>query len=165
MSVRGLIVRVKKPTKPGPASDPQRAALYAMEREFLGACWNTKTSRKVLASAVTNACNTYQVARPRLKVIDQPQVHEFGSVTEDTVVLNRGYHGANLGTLLHELSHWIVWKYYPEDDREFHGPEFARVYMELLDKYRLLPRSAFKLLARQYGVKVAHHIRRRKDPR
>lgn len=79
--------------------------------------------------------------------------HYNGQVTNLRIRLNRGYFGNNVGTLLHELTHYIVGDTYV--DFQSHGIQFVGIYMHLLDKYRIMPNCAFRALAKKCGVQIA----------
>lgn len=146
------------------ASDPQRSRLYKLEREFVGTSVYHQVSQRNLQVLANHVCAYYRV-KP-LKVITYHNPHEkrFGesiSYSRDDFVtqfgekirLNSGYHGANLSTLLHELSHYISDLTY-QNHRD-HGKQFCGIYMHLLDKYRVLPASAFRLMAQKWRISIA----------
>jgi hypothetical protein len=55
--------------------------------------------------------------------------------------------------LAHEMAHWICykkdWNY-----EEGHGPEWLRVYIDILDRVKIVPAEAMMGLCRKYGLKV-----------
>jgi hypothetical protein len=55
--------------------------------------------------------------------------------------------------LAHEVAHWICfykdWNY-----DEGHGPEWLRVYIDILDRAKIVPAESMKGLCRKYGLKV-----------
>tara|TARA_R100001143_G_scaffold28420_2_gene28092 strand:+ start:11388 stop:11909 length:522 start_codon:yes stop_codon:yes gene_type:complete len=144
--------------------DPQRTRLYKLEREFIGTSVYHQASQKHLCLLARHVCSYYCVPEIRVVVYNDPDQKCFGesvSYSDDDFVttygheirLNRGYHGANLTTLLHELAHYISDQYF-EHHRD-HGAQFCAIYMHLLDKYRVLPAFAFRALAKKWGVKIA----------
>lgn len=154
---------IQKPVKVGPI-DPQRSRLYKMEREFVGMAVSHRASNAHLQEISDHACTYYKIKPLKVVVYDKPSEHIFGEsvyYTHDdfetlfghVIRLNRGFHGANLMTLLHELSHYIVDDTY--ENHEDHGKKFAGVYMHLLAKYRVLPSACFRLLAKKWRVKIA----------
>lgn len=140
--------------KPDQKHDPQRRRMYRMERDWDGSTIGTKTDRATLEDLVTHACNKYRVPRARL-VIGRSKEKVLGWCLEDKIWLNAAFYGQNTMTLLHELAHYISVQLFAEDDIDNHGPEFACVYMHLLDAYRILPAFAFKKFAKKWKVKIA----------
>lgn len=154
------IARTNKPC-PG---DPQRTRLYKLEREFIGTSVYHQVAQKHLRLLARHACAYYHVPLIKIVVYNDKEHKRFGesvSYSDDDfatsygheIRLNRGYHGANFTTLLHELAHYISDQYY-EHHRD-HGPQFCGIYMHLLDKYRILPAFAFRTLAKKWGVRIA----------
>jgi hypothetical protein len=149
-----LITHPGKRPKPGPQYDPQRERVYAMEREIIGMCVHHSAKRADLIGIVEHACKYYGVPVPRLVITNRPDKTVFGWTDHKKIVLNRGYHGANTPTLLHELAHWIVDQFDPLHI-EAHRPQFVGVYMHMLEKYRLMPEAGFRSLAKKYKVRVS----------
>ena len=149
-------------------SDPQRSRLYKMEREFVGASVYHSVSRKNLQLVADHVCAYYRITPIKIVVYRDPSSRIFGesiAYSNDdwetsyghVIRLNRGFHGANVPTLLHELAHYICDATYK--NHRGHGSQFAAIYMHLLDKYRILPAVAFRALAKKWGVKVAGRFR------
>lgn len=153
---------IPKPSKP-PVNDPQRVRLYRLEREYVGASVNHKVSQQHLREISAHVCAYYQIEPIQVVVFDAPSLRLFGEYTYyecanndryfESIRLNRGFHGANATTLMHELAHYITDNTY--EDHQGHGKKFVGVYMHLLDKYRILPSVAFRALAKKWGVKIA----------
>lgn len=122
-----------------------------------------KVSKADLDTVMRHACAYYKIDPPKLVVYNDPQervfgrsvyfIHADGHHSGHTIRLNRGFHGANLVTLMHELAHYIVDCTY--ENHEGHGKKFCGVYMHLLDKYRVLPAVAFRALAKKWKVQIA----------
>lgn len=55
--------------------------------------------------------------------------------------------------LAHEMAHWICYKKDWNWD-EGHGPEWLRVYIDILDRAKIVPAEAMMGLCRKYGLKV-----------
>ncbi len=120
-------------------------------------------SRGNLQIIVDHACRYYHIASVRVVVYNDPndrsmgefERHEYedGTMVNPKLRLNRGFHGANVGVLLHELAHYIVDNTYVS--HQPHGKQFVGVYMHLLDKYRIMPGCAFRALAKKCKVKIA----------
>lgn len=140
--------RYRKKTK----SDPQRHLVYSLERELVGQSVNTRCTRDHLRSVARHACKKYKVADVKLVFIHQPNREEFGWQDHRKITLNSGWHGCNLYTLLHELAHHITDEQYI-DGCEHHGPEFFGVYMNLMHRYRVMPRYVMKIMADKHGVR------------
>ncbi len=153
---------IPKPAKPV-QSDPQRSRFYKMEREFVGCSVYHKVSRDDLETIMRHACSYYRIKAPKLVVYSKPEERVFGrseydempdgSLANFEIRLNRGFHGANVCTLLHELAHYIVDNTY--ENHHGHGKKFVGVYMHLLDKYRVLPAVAFRALAKKWRIEIA----------
>jgi hypothetical protein len=141
-------------------SDPQRHRLYRMERDFIGAFIDANTKRKTLEHIVTHACNKYKIRRPKLRVVKRPD-RVFGWCTDEELYLNRDFHGNNIGTLLHELAHWVVDEVFDtaEEVNGCHGPQFAAIYMHLLVGYKVLPEVAFRYLADEWQVAIDESLK------
>lgn len=137
-----------KPAK----DDPQAHLLYSMEWEFFGGIFHAHTNVDYLTLIAKNACRAYKVPSPPVLVVDEKS-RIFGCCTENRIELNKLKHGDTVHTLVHELAHWITDRTAIEEHD--HGPAFVRTYMELLERYKLLPSDAFRLIAKRYGVKIA----------
>jgi hypothetical protein len=143
--------------------DPQRVRFYKMEREFIGTVIYHKVGPRDLQTVADHACNYYRIKPIRIVVYDKPKERKFGEsvcFSADgrpdfgfNIRLNRGFHGANIVTLLHELAHYIVDDTYEGHDD--HGEEFIGVYMHLLGKYRIIPSDAFRVIAKRHRIKIA----------
>lgn len=130
----------------------------------MGISINHSVPRNLLQEIADHACRYYKIALIKIVVFNNPSQRIFGeSVYYDygdgspnfghVIRLNRGFHGANVCTLLHELAHYIVDDTYT--GHEDHGKKFVGIYMHLLHKYRIIPSDAFRVLAKRWGVKVA----------
>ncbi len=145
-----------------PKCDPQRGPLYKAEREFEGCSTQHVASRDYLRALMRRVCNYYCVDPPALKFVNRPEQREYAwvyfsanSEFEDSeIFLNRGFHGQNAMTLVHELAHHIVDLHF--DHHESHGPEFCAVYTHLLHKYNLIPQDAFRVVLKRWGVKIGN---------
>lgn len=129
----------------------------------MGVCIYHNVSRGNLQIVADHACRYYRISPIRVVVYNDPEdrsmgefarlEHYNGQVTNLRIRLNRGYFGNNVGTLLHELTHYIVEDTY--FDVQSHGTQFVGIYMRLLDKYRIMPNCAFRALAKKCGVQIA----------
>jgi hypothetical protein len=61
----------------------------------------------------------------------------------------------NRETILHEAAHGIIGELFPRDDVAWHGPEFARVMLELWAWAKLDTMTALREQARSKKVKVS----------
>lgn len=154
---------IPKPSKTI-AEDPQRTRLYKMEREFVGISVYHAVSKDNLETLMRHACRYYNMPAPKLVVYNDPRDRKFGSSNYEyyepycvpfnhEIKLNRGFHGANACTLMHELAHYIVDSIY--ENHSGHGKKFVGVYMHLLDKYRIMPSDAFRTIAKRHKIQIA----------
>lgn len=159
MRLSSLLTRSPKPLKPHPG-DPQQSIVYTLERSIIGTSINTHCPRAHLEAVVRHACRKYRVTVPKLVLVNREE-RVFGYSFDDRIELNRYHHGDNLGTLLHELAHWIVDRLYEDSPaiQDNHGPEFVGIYGNLLHDYKLLPIECFKLLAKKHGLKMKSYPR------
>jgi hypothetical protein len=100
-------------------------------------------------------CKSWGVAECPIRISAKPKEQVYGRCYEDHIWLNSGSHrsGNNLGTLIHELAHWVTDRKY-SDNLPHHGKEFVFVYGKLLAKYKLLPFACFQSLCRKHKVDV-----------
>ena len=123
-----------------------------MERQIIGTTIHTHCNHEHLKAVVVHACNKYKVKKPKLLFVKDKR-HCFGWCSDTNIELNSGFHGDNLGTLVHELGHWIATELYGRI-LEDHGPEFLSIYGDLLDRYKLMPFCAFLALCDEYNLDV-----------
>lgn len=142
-----------------PDDDPQVIAVYNLDREMLGAVVNTHCPKKHLESVVKHACKKWTVPVPVLKLVRRDN-RTFGECGEDAIELNKNYHGDNMVVLLHELAHWITDRLTEGGKKTIanHSPEFAGVYMALLDTYKVIPDYCFRAIARRHGVRISRRF-------
>ncbi len=147
-------------------SDPQRRKLTHMERHYDGCTIKHHAERQHLIDVRDHACRYYNLPPIKMYVVRRksPQEgHEDLGWTDTyangsvALYLNACWYGDNVQTLLHELAHYITDSHY--EDHENHGRQFCAIYMHLLDKYKMLPSDAFRLLAKRFGIKIAHRFR------
>lgn len=137
--------------------DPQRHKLYAMERTFVGQAVDHVMHRDKLTEVLKHACKRWGCKAPTLTIARQPKYRAFGWIHEgEGIVLNAGFAGQNLSTMLHELAHWITDELY--DGARDHGPTFCSIYADLMDQYKLLPRYCFLEIAERFGVEVEESV-------
>jgi predicted SprT family Zn-dependent metalloprotease len=145
---------------PSPANDPQRERVYCMEREFIGQAVGHSTPRAHLEEIIRDACRRFGVDEPALRIVNKPERVYARYFDDESIRLNRGFHGDNVSTLLHELAHHLTWKLAPT--AQDHGAEWCAIYRRLLHLYRMMPRAGFDALARKYRLRVAARCPRRR---
>jgi hypothetical protein len=157
MRLSSFFTRKEKDLKPH-KDDPQQSAVYTMERGMIGTSINTHCPREHLEAVIRHACRKYRVAVPKLVLVNRKE-RVFGYSYDDMIELNRSWHGDNLGTLLHELAHWITDRLHEDDEavKDNHGPEFVGIYANLLHAYMVMPLECFKLLARKHKLKMVSY--------
>ena len=135
--------------------DPQKYKLFKMEREFVGTCMYHVVAVEDLQRITTHACRAYGVPRAEVTVFkDGGKKPNDGWYEDGKIGLNSAYSAQNTCVLLHELAHHIHFARFPDDTQD-HGPEFCRIYRELLDSYRILPYECFELLAKKWGIEIS----------
>lgn len=120
-------------------------------------------SRALLQSYADKACRRWKVSPVRVQF--GKAKNKSGVYKSDTQSISlficAPFSGRNLPVLLHEVAHHIddcVW-----DAAEAHGPIFAAIEMDLLDHYQVLPSNAFRVLAKEFGIKIARLRKRKPD--
>jgi hypothetical protein len=133
--------------------DRQQHKVYHMEKYWIGGSVKAHMEVKTMREVVRHACRKYNCAPPKLRII-KSSAELYGFCTGEAIILNRTWSGDNISTLLHELAHWILDKTNACEEVEDHGPEFMRIYCELLDRYKVMPRDCMDLLCKQHGIEV-----------
>lgn len=130
--------------------DPQAHKVYRMEREIKGLHKWTVVDESHLNDIAQDACKTFAVKNiPEIYIINK-RIIDIGWCDANGIYLNTYRDGQNTQTLIHEVSHWIADDLYP--DNEGHGCEWAWIYIELLDRYRMMPRWLSTQLFSHYGI-------------
>lgn len=152
-----------------PKSDPQQQQLYKFEDGFMRAAMLGSCTRSTLQSLADKACRRWRV--PQVDVVFSQHNTLYGQQFGDENKIrlydakDKAGNGRNAHVLLHEVAHHI--DDHKSDGIESHGPVFAAICMDLYDHYNLLPRAAFRLLAKTFRVKIArgvhHKMRKRKS--
>lgn len=139
--------------------DPQRARVYAWEGDF--ADWNADTIKlKTCRAYVHWACALYGLRPPAVKShggkelsFSQTLMRTFRDGTTAHVVYPRGsvismQRGQlNRAIVLHETAHYIADNVFGLNAEE-HSPAWLAIYLWLLIKARIVPRSALFASAR-----------------
>jgi hypothetical protein len=138
--------------KPDP-EDPQAHRVYRMEACIDGGTVSHTAPQEFLSKVAAKAARTWKVKKPKIHYVNLPRAYWNGEHDSDVgITLNRGRHGQNLMTLLHEMAHWIVGQ--KDYAVESHGPEFMWIYIELMEQFNLMPRVCSLELCRIYNVEV-----------
>lgn len=145
-----------------PVPDPQKERLYRWEGKWKD--WNRKTvSLKEARSFVHTGCAYYGVAPPRVvshggRGLSFYQANHAITTTsraagkfKSIISFNREY-GLNIPTALHEAAHAISATLLPWEMAD-HDPRFVGVYMWLLIKAKVAPRTALETSLEAAGVK------------
>jgi hypothetical protein len=145
----------------------QTKRLYRMENTFMRAGMYGYVPRAELQELADKACRRWNV--PPVKVVFSRNTYWYGEYSPDEKKIRlfdakkrkRPGSGRNRLVLLHEVAHHIDNELFPDSETGDHGPTFAKVAMDLYDHYKVLPRSAFRMLAKKHGVKVSASRRKR----
>jgi len=147
-------------------NDPQREALYQVERGFspksvFGATMTLAQAERL----IKKVRRQYRLLPVRLCYMPQDEEHTvdhgrcdsfFDGETDELVEvifnINRRKKSLNAFTLLHELAHVICDQYYGAHLQD-HGPEFVGVAIWLYNYYRVIPEDAFRLVLGRYKVR------------
>lgn len=129
--------------------DPQKAALYAMEKDELRGHCHQWMILKGLRSMARDTCKAYKVPHVKIRVYSNG---DGGSISGCSIQLDPDC-GMNSLTLLHELAHHIAQCRHPK--AQDHGPMFCYYYGQLLDAWRLVPIEGFRAACRRYKLKIA----------
>lgn len=152
MRISSYLTRGK--SYPKVKSDPQQHRIYGMERnDLVGLSISTLSPIEHLRAVASHACRKYQVPQVNVSIYNNPKEKIYGqSFPDSRIVLNKGHNGANMMTLLHELAHHLDW-HIDGFDEEDHGPTFMRYYIDLMDRYKMLPAYAFEAICDKHGIK------------
>jgi hypothetical protein len=129
-------------------------------RTIVGNCIDTSTKITTLRKIARHACREWGVRPCDVRIYKAEQAskrtREFGAYYHSprVIMLNAQFHGDNIGVMLHELAHHIVWCREGHDVTD-HGETFCAVYRQLLDRYNVLPWYAFDVIADHWGVMVS----------
>jgi hypothetical protein len=137
-----------------PKSDPQREAVYKMERHGLAGLNRARLSRVDLRRLMELVCAKYRVDPPVLRwkaMAGWSGVYEWK--TSAVITLSTTYVGGlSAMTLLHEVAHYLVHSVDTQDNLPAHGPEFVGVYGDLLESGGFIPFGSWALICAQYKV-------------
>lgn len=131
----------------GAAADPQAPKLYRWEKAWRE--WNV--SRLTIAECrevARRACVYLKIPQVTVTFRRRPTWSECNYETGQ-IWINTQRH-KNVATVLHEVAHRAV--FLAHGEVEAHGPAFVRVYVRLLVRARLAPKSALTASLKHYGV-------------
>lgn len=135
-------------------TDPNCEAVYSWENAWFD--WNRNTlSITACRKIIRRACRWYKVESPT--VVHHNCKELSYSVPEVGYISLQGGEthkcgGRNVATALHEAAHHIGWHLHGENIQD-HGPSFVRLYIALLERAKVAPRTALLATAREHGVK------------
>lgn len=146
--------------------------LYAMEDGFMKAAMHARAPRWLLQAFADAACNRWHV--PPVDVVfsrgttysgvyfgDENKIRLYAPRKKSTDRKRHYRSGRNPQVLLHEVAHHIDdWKVNNSDGADAHGANFVAITMDLYDHFSVLPKAAFKMLAKKAKIKIAagiHH--------
>lgn len=136
-----------------PKDDRQAYSVYNLERRFLGGYAVTDQLNHTQVRAIVDyVCKKHKVPTiPLISLVHLGKNANSGEYyTMEMLVLNLDKTGAVVPTVLHEVAHHICdCRSYGGED---HGPEFVGVLRMLYDRYNILPKECFDVLADQYGL-------------
>ena len=128
--------------------DRQKAALYAWEETFR--CFNEHIlTREETCKVIRRCCKQYSVGQPIVYFLSRDKL-EWSSCHGTEIYLN--YYHCNYASACHEAAHYILRLLDHEDDTEYHGPEFVCLYLDLLVREKVAPRSALEASLEQAGI-------------
>jgi len=129
-------------------TDPHRHRLYQWEADWPD--WNKDAlGIKACRAAVRKACKHYKVRAPRVVHTDTGSL-SFSVPSKNFISLHCG--GMNIPTALHEAAHHIAYALHGETVQD-HGPTFLGIYIGLLERAGVAPRTALEASARAHGLK------------
>lgn len=151
------------PRLPRPPRDSQRARLYRAETPLPGRRFQTLDECAAYRDHVVGSL-WWTLQFPEYDLASAPRLRPGNGARsaffrledngEPTITLPRRYRTA--GVILHELAHWVLHR---RHDLALHGPEFARVLLELTQHFGGDERAA-KLRASyaEHRVKVSAEL-------
>lgn len=136
--------------RPSPKKDPQREEVYAWERKLRCMWYDHGMPMANARNLAGRMCRHYKVPAPKLKFVDEAPwtAAAWGDVL---VEVNKSRAKPTALLLAHEVAHVIAHSYGIEEPD--HGPIWLGIYMQLLDKFKILPRCMTEPSARTAGLK------------
>ena len=128
--------------------DRQKDAFYAWEETFR--CFNEHIlTREETSKAILRCCKHYSVEQPSIYFLSRYEL-EWSSCHGTEIHLN--YYHCNYAAACHEAAHYILRSLDHDDEAEDHGPEFVCLYIDLLVREKVAPRSALEASLEQAGI-------------
>lgn len=127
-------------------SDPQKHLLYRWEDRWRSFGERSLT-REQARRCVRRIARKWRIKPPTVLFLVRG-VREWSYVKGDLLALN--YDQCNEAIVAHEMAHYITDKSYTEVHG--HGPEFAAVYIAILEFLEVAPRVAIEASLKAEGV-------------
>lgn len=105
---------------------------------------------------VSKACEMYQVKSPTVykkRNASASSYYIYNTVRPDLAgsIQLIPIH-MNIASLLHEVAHAIFWQRYSTREEDDHGPTWLGIYVDLLDRFYVLPKHASKPSLTKWGL-------------
>jgi len=146
-------------------TDPQREALYQVERSFTPKpMFNGELTRAQAMRLIKRVRRQYKLVPVKLCYIPREQetvdhgrydvIYDGETEEVSSVILNinRQHKALNTSVLLHEMAHVICDQYYGMKMAD-HCPEFVGITIWLYNEYRVIAEDSYRLALRRYEVK------------
>lgn len=136
-------------------NDFQQCKAYDWE-DSLTLWANSTDTKKYLRKALVTACAMYRVPVPALLVLSSDYGKQgllSSNYDPDNHVIRLRPRHRNLAVLLHETAHAIVDWIIGPFSKAAHGKLWLGVYIELLYRFRVLPRHVLIYSAKHAGLK------------
>lgn len=132
--------------------DPHKQKVYAWEQSWHAWNWNT-ISLAACRKAIRRACTWYKVDPP---TVVQHKGRSYSWPEQNRISMQTGERakvgGKNMATAMHEAAHHIAHALHGERIQD-HGPVFLAIYIDLLERAQVAPRTALEASARAFGLK------------
>lgn len=132
--------------------DPQQRKAYAWEGDFT--FWAAKLAKdKDIRGVIHDACRLYRVPTPHVRIAKRNSASDssyYDPNLHEILILPKH---RDVSTLLHEAAHaitdWIIGPF----EREPHSKEWLGVFITLLDRFKVVPRTAAEAHAKAKGLR------------
>lgn len=129
------------------ARDPQGQRVYNWEGRWKD--WNRSTlTMEEMTDVVRWACRQYGMVAPRVK---GHRGKDYSFSQGDLVSFN--FADRNPAIALHESAHYITDAIFPNERLAHHSPQWAGIYLWLLENYGVAPRIALHTSAKAAGIR------------
>lgn len=136
-----------------PKNDPQRSRVYVWESQLTN--WaGAHATPSEMRSMIARCCRLYRVPVPPVRFVTKDKragrfLHsQYDPEKHDSVIRPRHM---DLGSAIHESAHAIA-DYILGPWGIPHGKEFLGIYLSLLTKFKILPKSALLAHARTHRL-------------